>query len=372
VCSPNPDSIVTENSPDNSGQASTDPNSSSNAEKFPHRAAKLSMLSIVFLILAGVASRTLKEGGMSAGTVDWIRLGIVVVGFLFALVALAGIRSHGTRGLLGRGLAGFLAHGLLIFIFATNFMAARRKAQQEVAEVQELKNVSGQYMNEQLANTNLNDMDRRIEDVGKLGAKLEQTAQSSSGNAQKVAAGMAAFVKRLKTSLSNYEAASQEFDVDATLEFSEVKSVDELKRRRLVVEEFLKQNAALQALYENLAGVMHEELEKTGMDKIQLNQVIAAAKSRDQTINQIQVAMRKNDATLGAAAIGMIDVLEAHWGKWTWVKDQEAVAIEVDTARDQYVALAGQLNAASENMRKLNEKLMAAREAELERRKARK
>lgn len=329
-------------------------------------------MALVLLILSGIASRSLKEGGMSVVTIEWIRLGIIVAGFLFALVALVGIRSHSTRGLLGRGVAGLLIHGLLIVIFATNFMAARRAAQQNAKEVHQLGNVSDQFLSEQLANTNLNDPDRRIEGVGKLGTKLDQAADSSSGNAKELATGMAAFVKRLKTSLSNYEAASQAFNVDATLDFSEVKSVDELKRRRLMVEGFLKQNAALQALYENLPGVMHEELEKTGMDKTHLDQVIAAAKRRDQTINQIQVAMRKNDAKLGAAAIGMIDVLAEHWGRWTWAADQEAVAIEEDTARDQYVAFAGQLNAASENTQTLNEQMMAAREAELERRKARK
>lgn len=348
------------------------PQSEVSPEGFPHQAAKLSLGMVLLLVLSGIASRSLREGGMDVATIEWIRLGIIVVGFVLAIVALAGIRTYGSKGLAGRGTAGLLVNGLLLFIFAQNYLAAKQRAERNAQDLERLGDVSRDHLKEQLANTNLNDMEGRLQTIDKLGKQLEQASAGASGDAQKLATGMAAFVKRVKSGLANYEQASAAFDVDTTLDFSEVKEVAELERRRAVVNDFIKQNAALQEIYENITDVMREELVKAGLGGAKLQQVILNASQRDQTVNQAQVAMRKNDNLLGEAAVGMIAVLEEQWGKWRWVKDKEAVFVEDEGARAEYSAFVDQLNEASVNTTELNEKMLAAMEAERKRQAARK
>ena len=53
---------------------------------------------------------------------------ILVLGLLLGITALFGIPKYGARGILGSALVGIAANGLLVFIFVTNFMAARAKA----------------------------------------------------------------------------------------------------------------------------------------------------------------------------------------------------------------------------------------------------
>jgi len=56
----------------------------------------------------------------------------MVVGLALGVIALFGTRKHGIRGILAPALAGIIINGLLMFIFATNFFAARAKAKARV------------------------------------------------------------------------------------------------------------------------------------------------------------------------------------------------------------------------------------------------
>lgn len=63
--------------------------------------------------------------------IDLIGLLFILLGLVFSVIALCGIGKHGIRGLLAQGLVGLLINGLLLFIFVTNFLSARTKAQHE-------------------------------------------------------------------------------------------------------------------------------------------------------------------------------------------------------------------------------------------------
>jgi len=94
---------------------------------FSHQAAKLSWVCpiIIFLLLAF---------GSQAGArviIELVALLLIVVGLLSGIVALFGMRSHGKSGILGPAIVGIIINGLLVFIFVTNFLAARARAQQQ-------------------------------------------------------------------------------------------------------------------------------------------------------------------------------------------------------------------------------------------------
>jgi len=93
---------------------------------FSHQAAKLSWVCpiIVFLLLA--------LGGRVGARViiELVALLLIVVGFVFGVIALFGIRTHGKRGILAPASVGIVINALLLFIFVTNFLAARARALQ--------------------------------------------------------------------------------------------------------------------------------------------------------------------------------------------------------------------------------------------------
>jgi lipopolysaccharide export LptBFGC system permease protein LptF len=94
------------------------------ATAFAHQAAKVSWVCpiIVFVLVP--------LGGQVAARViiELIALLLIIVGLVFGVIALSGIRKHGSKGILAPAIVGIIINGLLLFIFITNFLAARARA----------------------------------------------------------------------------------------------------------------------------------------------------------------------------------------------------------------------------------------------------
>ena len=94
---------------------------------FAHQAAKLSWVCPIIIFLLLVAGKQ----AISPLILDLIGLLLIVVGLIFGVIALFGISKHGTKGILAPAIVGIIINGLLLFIFVTNFVAARARAQQQ-------------------------------------------------------------------------------------------------------------------------------------------------------------------------------------------------------------------------------------------------
>src|SRR5262245_30976873 len=96
---------------------------------YAQRTARASwQMFFVVAILAVVASRVPR--GLPAFIVESLAFLTMVAGLICGLVAIAGISKVGSARVLWPALAGIILNGLLIFIFLTNFFAARNAAQQ--------------------------------------------------------------------------------------------------------------------------------------------------------------------------------------------------------------------------------------------------
>ena len=58
---------------------------------------------------------------------DLISLFLIVVGLAAGIVALFGIPKYGWKGIIASASAGIMINGFLLFIFITNFLAARAR-----------------------------------------------------------------------------------------------------------------------------------------------------------------------------------------------------------------------------------------------------
>ncbi len=96
---------------------------------FAHRAAKASWVSVAIVFVLGVFSEATQIAAAKL-LVELIALLLMLAGLALGIAALFGIRQHGTRGILGPAIVGIILNGLLIFIFTTNFFAARARAQE--------------------------------------------------------------------------------------------------------------------------------------------------------------------------------------------------------------------------------------------------
>ena len=77
---------------------------------------------VIIWVLMFVARRSI-----SRLILDLIAAVLMVAGFVLGIVALFGIPKNGTKGILAPAIVGIAFNSLLMFIFVTNFMAARAR-----------------------------------------------------------------------------------------------------------------------------------------------------------------------------------------------------------------------------------------------------
>ena len=116
---------------------------SSAREPFAVQAAKFSLYTPIVLIVLNMAVQGGAKGSQTVSNDGLARLGIIILssislvlviaGFVLGLVALAGMKRHGTKNILGRAVTGVVLNGLflLAWVFALVFLsglAGRMKA----------------------------------------------------------------------------------------------------------------------------------------------------------------------------------------------------------------------------------------------------
>jgi hypothetical protein len=100
-------------------------------KSFSHQAAKLSWVCPVLVFVILMFSRQI---GMRV-IIELVSLLLIVAGLVFGIVALFRIRIQGKSGILAPAIVGIVINGLLLFIFVTNFMAAKARAQRQRGDV---------------------------------------------------------------------------------------------------------------------------------------------------------------------------------------------------------------------------------------------
>jgi hypothetical protein len=98
---------------------------------FSHQAAKLSWVCPILVFVLLMFSKQIGARII----IELVSLLLILVGFAFGVAALFGIPKHGKSGILAPAIVGIIINGFLLFIFVTNFLAARAKAQQQRSDI---------------------------------------------------------------------------------------------------------------------------------------------------------------------------------------------------------------------------------------------
>ena len=94
------------------------------AKPFAHQAARASWLGPIVIFVMFAAGHQVA----AQFVLELIALALIVAGICLGVAALCGIRKHSRKRILTPALVGLILNGLLLFIFITNFLAARHQA----------------------------------------------------------------------------------------------------------------------------------------------------------------------------------------------------------------------------------------------------
>ncbi len=101
--------------------ASPEPSAKPPAAAFAYQAARASWIAPLVVSALFVFAHQIAAGV----PLELIALVLIVAAICLGIAALFGIRKHGRKGILAPALVGLILNGLLLFIFITNFVAAR-------------------------------------------------------------------------------------------------------------------------------------------------------------------------------------------------------------------------------------------------------
>lgn len=328
---------------------------------FPFTAAKAAVIAPVLAIVLSKAGGAIGDsmpdsrglvlgfGGLSFLT--------MLAGALFAVIALAGIRKHGAKGLAGKGACGLMINCLLAVIFVTNFTAARDKAiaqKNEIAKYGELAEDFREEVRNELGGEGP-DAEKSIQILDRMQERIHESSRNLTGDAQIMTKASAGFTGRIKEAVERYGELGAHFSIDATLDFSTVESESDLALRTKHVEDFLVGNAQLRDTMKNFAGVFREELEKAGMKGEKIDQVVAAVAKQSQSGYEFKVKIRDLDEALGKASLELLGMLEDRWGAWKYDQEQTGVDFDDDTDAGKFNALIDKVNGVAEEQTVLQE-----------------
>lgn len=103
----------------------SEPTQDSERPNWAQKAAKASWQIFIVVVILTMLSKQIPR---TVVIVEWVVFLLLIAGFVSGVLALSGIRKLGSERVLFPGLVGVVLNGFLIFIFVTNFMAAREQA----------------------------------------------------------------------------------------------------------------------------------------------------------------------------------------------------------------------------------------------------
>jgi hypothetical protein len=114
-----------------------------------------------------------------------------------------------------------------------------------------------------------------------------------------------------------FEEARGELNLGAPIDATDLKTRQDLGRRRDAARAFLAANTELHDTLENLAGRFREKLEAEGMSGPQMNAYVESAAAAFEQTLPTQRKLRTTLAVQGKTWIELCDLLEGQWGKWS-------------------------------------------------------
>jgi hypothetical protein len=349
-------------------QAGRDPFASSEPdERGAERCQTFARLSIwiplVTGIIAGCAVKEFK--GMQEGPLaHWavlacgaVMLAAVLAGIMLAIVALCGISKYGSEGILWRSCRGLCLSGVFLFAGVTGYFHARHNAQ----VLKDLRATSRQ-VNEDVKKdiASGKDVTVAVEDaqlgIEKMKTALDSASATTSGTDALVMKGSSDHLARAQVLFKAYATTLKAIQEPNVLDMGGVSKREQLQGRKEVVQRFMTANDKLQDFFANREKIFRRDLQAAGVPPDAVERVITGYKKSAGQHDLLVVKIRQDDHNMGTAILGMLNILDASWGKWTYNVQRKKVDFDDAATLDQYLSFRDQIESAAREQKTLQAK----------------
>ncbi len=221
----------------------------------------------------------------------------------------------------------------------------REKRRQEIQEFSELRqgaNAKAEHdlnrdgvISPDTTQSFFNDATKRLDKLAALGGSREKEMKA-----------IAELMRELQQQSLPYIDLLRRLEKDPPLDMSNVKTKADLATKREIGKEMLRLDKEIMSFIDSMEERMWKKLQDAGVATGSRKEFAAKTKPGFRKAIEVQRQIRKCDETQANALLGVVDLLEAEWGKWKW-KDDDVVFEDVaKTAR--YTELMEEMQKASE------------------------
>jgi hypothetical protein len=284
---------------------------------------------------------------------------LFVSGFTLAIAALLGIRRHGKRNLLSRGVAGLIINGLLLFIFVTNFTTARNRAIANKQARGQVESATSALVEEGIRSL---EADGTIKDpagqMEKYRKQLAAAGQNATGEDKLVMEAMHSFAAKFQLATQKYEKSAKALGEIEPVNFATLKQKDQIAARRSVVEQYIAANSEFVSTISNQAGMIQSELQIRGLKPEKIEKLVAAYRKETAASHELVLQIRQCDAQSGKVFLALLDLTETQWGKWTHNSTEGYTVFDDEASADQFEKLCRQLENVFEQQAQVQSKFI--------------
>ena len=288
-------------------------------------------------------------------------VGILLLGGVgLAIAALSGIPRHGPRGILGKSIAGLVLNGVFLCLFAVGVLAGLNrgvKSRQATEDIHKATrdlqaDIRHSFDSEHgITNIDPSKLDR-------LQSELTNAARNLSGDDALIMKAMAAHTARMQTALRKYEAVANELKSAEVLRANNLTNKTQFAPRREIVSRFLAANDQLKQVIETGEQDLENDLVRLRVAPNKAEATLAGYRSKAGPRNVLIRQIRDCDQRVGQSMIGMLDVLEAQWTNWDLDPATQKIRFQNAAARTAYNKYFEEIQAASTEQIKTQEKLV--------------
>ena len=308
-----------------------------------HRCALGSVIAPLIAILVAIVVHVTSTAPPPAVLIitGLIGIGLVIVGFVTGILGLTGIRQHGTRGLLGKGIAGVVINGALLVCFGVAAVAgfnnsvkkaiANQKLSQNLnADEQQLRDNARQSFNSKTGITNAD-----FSSLDKMKGDLDSAAPALTGDKASFAKAMSDYLEKVRASMKNYQDASIELRAARILVTSNLTSVTQIESRREVLQNFITANENMENVITNSEDSIRADLSSMNVSQDMIDRTITGFDSTFLPRRDLSLQIRECDDRMSHSMGAILNLLETDWGRWHFNSfDQE---LYFDDAADREI-----------------------------------
>jgi hypothetical protein len=283
-------------------------------------------------------------------------------GLLLAIKALCFKGGYMGERPVVRPILGILLNTGFVALFAFGFVRGFQRAvmaRKAAAGMHAAAREIDQDMKQASAENRTVSHDQAQANLEKMKSSLDGVAQNLSGPNAAVARASSAYLGRLQPLTTNYIAALNSLTHPSLTDMSAVKERAQLEPRKKLIRQFMVANDQLEAFVTNRMRLYRDELRRSSLSDQEIaSAIFVVAKALPADFNEVAHQIREDDRRIARALLGMLNLLDADFGKWKWNASRQKVEFDNPVELDKFIGLRDELTTAAKEQHRLQLKMM--------------